>query len=87
MTMRVNGGLYPALNRFFATSQEFADECGMSRKRVSDCLRGNKEFKATEKNAIVNAIIAKAALGQIEGNVEEFLKAKQDFDKYFRKGA
>ena len=86
MTMRVDGGLYPALGRFFRTTQELADAGCMSRKRAFDCLRGDKDFTRQEKQAIANAIIAKAASHEIEESVEGFLEARQDFDKYFKKG-
>lgn len=55
----MNGSLYPSLSRFFKNQTELAHAGCMSRRRLYDCLYGNKEFTRAEKKAIAGNIVAK----------------------------
>lgn len=83
--MRASCGQFPALGRYFKTLAELARAGGMCRQRMTDCLRGRKEFTDNEKMAICNAIIAKMVAGEIENkDMRTILKARKDFDGTFR---
>lgn len=83
--MRASCGIYPALGRCFKTLDELARAGCMCRQRMTDCLRGRKEFTDNEKMAICNAIIAKKVAGEIENmDMRTILEARKDFDGTFR---
>lgn len=90
--MRAHSSVYPSLGRYFLTVQELADAGCMSRDRAWRCLKGEREFKETEKTAIANNIIARFYTGEIEGTgkaneVEDLIKARDNFDEIFRRTA
>lgn len=83
--MTANCGQFPALGRYFKTLDELARAGCMCRQRMTDCLRGRKEFTDNEKMAICNAIIAKIVTGEIENmDMRTALEARKDFDGTFR---
>lgn len=47
--MTANCGQFPALGRYFKTLDELARAGCMCRQRMTDCLRGRKEFTDNEK--------------------------------------
>lgn len=51
--------LYPSLSRYFENQTELAHAGCMSRKRLWDCLIGEKEFTRAEKKAIAANIVVR----------------------------
>lgn len=68
--------VWPALRRFFRSSQELADAACMGRTRLWMIQKGKAEFTDQEKAAIARAI----KLKELKVNVEA-----ADLDKYKRK--
>lgn len=84
--MTANCGQFPALGRYFKTLDELARAGCMCRQRMTDCLRGRKEFTDNEKMAICNAIIAKMVAKEIDNfDILDILNARSGrFDETFR---
>lgn len=84
--MKNEGGLYPAIGRFFPTLKDLADAGCMSRSRLWRCLNGKQEFTENEKRAITRAILLNLYVEGKEQEMKETFEAFKDFDKYFKKG-
>ena len=84
--MTANCGQFPALGRYFKPLDELARAGCMCRQRMTDCLRGRKEFTDNEKMAICNAIIAKMVAKEIDNfDILDILNARSGrFDETFR---
>ena len=84
--MTASCGQYPSLGRYFRTVEEMARAGCMSRRRMTDCLRGRKEFTTDEKTAICNAIIAKMVAKEIDNyDILDILSARSGrFDETFK---
>lgn len=84
--MTADCGQFPALGRYFKTLDELARAGCMCRQRMTDCLRGRKEFTDNEKMAICNAIIAKMVAKEIDNfDILDILNARSGrFDETFR---
>lgn len=84
--MTANCGQFPALGRYFKTLDELARAGCMCRQKMTDCLRGRKEFTDNEKMAICNAIIAKMVAKEIDNfDILDILNARSGrFDETFR---
>lgn len=84
--MTANCGQFPSLGRYFKTLDELARAGCMCRQRMTDCLRGRKEFTDNEKMAICNAIIAKMVAKEIDNfDILDILNARSGrFDETFR---
>ena len=84
--MTANCGQFPSLGRYFKTLDELARAGCMSRQRMTDCLRGRKEFTDNEKVAICNAIIAKMVAKEIDNfDILDILNARSGrFDETFK---
>ena len=84
--MTTNGGIYPAIGRFFRTKKELADAACMSPTKLWRCLKGKQSFTENEQKAIVRAILLKLYAEGKEQEMKEMFEALTDFDKYFKKG-
>ena len=84
--MTADCGQFPALGRYFKTLDELARAGCMCRQKMTDCLRGRKEFTDNEKMAICNAIIAKMVAKEIDNfDILDILNARSGrFDETFR---
>lgn len=84
--MRPHRTIYPALGRFFETTQEIADAGCMSRTTAWECLKGKKSFTPQQKAAIENAILAKAMRKEIDPEEEliGMIEARKSFDEVFK---
>ena len=83
----MNGTLYPSLNRFFENMTELSHAGCMSRKRLWECLTGQKNFTRAERKAIA-ANIAVRIMDQPTIDYEELQNAvkawKGQFDEIYR---
>ena len=83
----MNGTLYPSLNRFFENMTELSHAGCMSRKRLWECLTGEKQFTRAEKKAIA-ANIAVKIMDQKTIDYDELQNAvrawKGQFDEIYR---
>lgn len=84
--MMGNGGLYPAIGRYFRNRQELADAGCMSKTRLWRCLNGKQPFTENEKRAITRAILLKLYVEGKEQEMKDTFGAFKDFDGYFKKG-
>jgi len=55
----VRRNLYPSLNRYFENVTELAHAGCMSKRRLYDCLAGNKAFTRAERKAISANIVVR----------------------------
>lgn len=80
--------LYPSLSRYFDNQTELAHAGCMSRKRLWECLIGEKEFTRAEKKAIAANIVVRI-MDRPSFDYAELEKAvrawKGNFDTEYRK--
>ena len=79
---------YPSLSRYFENQTELAHAGCMSRKRLWECLTGEKEFTRAEKKAIAANIVVRI-MDRPSFDYAELEKAvrawKGNFDTEYRK--
>lgn len=80
--------LYPSLSRYFENQTELAHAGCMSRKRLWECLIGEKEFTRAEKKAIAANIVVRI-MDRPSFDYAELEKAvrawKGNFDEIYRR--
>ena len=83
----MTGTLYPSLNKYFENMTALAHAGCMSRKRLWECLTGEKEFTRAERKAIA-ANIAVRIMDQKVIDYEALQDAvkawKGQFDEIYR---
>lgn len=88
--MRPRETIYPALSRFYDTTDSLASTCCMSRKKLLKKLRGDIPFTTGEQRAICTDIMARMYAREIreeqEINMNSLYGAYNgQFEKLFRK--
>ena len=85
---KMQGTLYPSLNKYFENQTELAHAGCMSRVRLWSCLTGEKEFTRAEKKAIAANIVVRI-MDRPSFDYAELEKAvrawKGNFDTEYRK--
>ena len=87
--MRPAKNIYPALGRYFDTTEDLASAACMKRSKLHKCLKGEQNFTPSEKRAIVTNIIARMCMREIEEtdslNIETLYSAYHGhFDEVFK---
>ena len=83
----MTGSVYPSLTRHFKNMTELAHAGCMSRRRLYDCLHGNKDFTRAEKKAIAANIATKLLSSRFfdYSELEDAVKAwSGQFDEVYK---